>query len=290
MKLGVHCANLTWPGGPEALGTTLAGVARAADQGGVTTLTMMDHYFQMEHLGGPAAPMLEGYASLGFLAGQTSRIELGLMVTGVTYRHPGLLAKIVTTLDVLSGGRAMLGLGAAWYEREHLGFGVPYPPTGERFERLEETLQIVKQGWADGGSYDGKHYRLAELTVVPQPLRPGGPRIVVGGMGERKTLRLVAEYADACNLFATGAEEIGHKLDILRGHCEAVGRDYDEVTKTITGSLNRPLDDVDAWLGLMEEYADLGISQVWVGPDAADPVGWTEQMCERVLPRLSQIG
>ena len=290
MLLGVHCSNLTWPGGPEALGTTLAGVARAADQGGVATLTMMDHYFQMETLGGPPEPMLEGYTSLGFLAAQTSRIELGLLVTGVTYRHPGLLAKIVTTLDVLSQGRAMLGLGAAWYEREHRGLGVPYPATKERFERLEETLRIVKQAWAGGGTFEGTHYRLEELTLVPQPLQPGGPRILVGGTGERKTLRLVAQYADACNLFATGVDEVGHKLEVLRGHCDDLGRDYDAVTKTITGSLNRPLDDVDAWLATMQEYADLGISQVWVGPDAADPVGWTEQMCEKVLPRLTEIG
>jgi F420-dependent oxidoreductase-like protein len=290
MKLGVHCANLTWPGGTEALGTTLAGVARAADEGGVTTLTLMDHYFQMENLGGPPEPMLEGYTSLGFLAGQTSRIELGLLVTGVTYRHPGLLTKIVTTLDVLSQGRAMLGLGAAWYEREHRGLGVPYPPTKERFERLEETLQIVQQAWSGGGSYDGAHYRLEELTVTPQPLRPGGPRIVIGGTGERKTLRLVAQYAAACNLFATGVDEVAHKLDVLRGHCDDVGRDYDDVEKTIVGTLNRPLDDVDAWLATMQSYADLGITQVWVGPDAADPVGWTEQMCETVLPRLAEIG
>ena len=290
MKLGVHCANLTWPGGPEALGTTLAGVAKAADAGGVTSLTLMDHYFQMETLGGPPEPMLEGYTSLGFLAGQTSRIELGLLVTGVTYRHPGLLTKIVTTLDVLSQGRAMLGLGAAWYEREHRGLGVPYPPTNERFERLEETLQIVKQAWSGGGTYDGAHYRLEELSVVPQPLRAGGPRIVVGGMGERRTLRLVAQYADACNLFATGTDQIAHKLDVLRGHCDDVGRDYAEITTTIAGTLNRPLDDVDAWLATMQEYADLGITQVWVGPDASDPVGWTEQMCDTVLPRLAEIG
>ena len=177
MRLAIHCANLTWPGGPPVLGRTLAEVARAADQGGVTTLTMMDHYFQMEPLGGPPAPMLEGYTSLGFLAGQTTELELGLLVTGVTYRHPGLLAKIVSTLDVLSGGRAMLGIGAAWYEREHAGLGVPFPSTSERFERLEETLQICRQMWGDeDGAFAGKHYQLAETVCVPAPLRPGGPR------------------------------------------------------------------------------------------------------------------
>ncbi|HEX4473027.1 MAG TPA: LLM class F420-dependent oxidoreductase [Nocardioides sp.] len=290
MKLGVHCSNLTWPGGAAALGTTLAGVARVADEGGFTTLTMMDHYFQMEQLGGPPEPMLEGYTSLGFLAGQTSRLELGLLVTGVTYRHPGLLAKIVTTLDVLSEGRAMFGIGAAWYEREHRGLGVPFPATKERFERLEETLQIVKQAWNGGGSYDGRHYQLAELTLVPQPLRPGGPRVMIGGSGERKTLRLVATYADACNLFGTDPDGVRHKLDVLRGHCDDVGRDYDSIAKTMIASATRPLDDVDAWLGSMQTYADLGIEQVWLAADPADPVAWTEQMAELVVPRLAEIG
>ncbi len=290
MKLGVHCSNLTWPGGPAALGETLAGVARAADEGGFATLTMMDHYFQMEALGGPPEPMLEGYTSLGFLAGQTTRLELGLLVTGVSYRHPGLLAKIVTTLDVLSGGRAMFGIGAAWYEREHLGLGVPFPPTGERFERLEETLQIVKQAWNGGGAYHGRHYDLEELTLVPQPLQPTGPRVMIGGSGERKTLRLVARYADACNLFATEPDEVRHKLEVLRGHCEDVGRDYDEIAKTVVASRLRPLDDVDAWLDSMASLAALGIEQVWAGPDPSDPVGWTHRMADEVVPRLSEVG
>ncbi|HEX3929894.1 MAG TPA: LLM class F420-dependent oxidoreductase [Nocardioides sp.] len=290
MKLGVHCSNLTWPGGAAALAPTLAKVARTADDGGVTTLTMMDHYFQMEILGGPPEPMLEGYTSLGFLAGQTSQIELGLLVTGVTYRHPGLLAKIVTTLDVLSGGRAMFGIGAAWYEREHLGFGVPFPATSERFERLEETLQIVRQGWHGGGSYDGRHYQLADLTLVPQPVQPGGPRVMVGGSGERKTLRLVAQYADACNLFATEPQDVQHKLDVLRSHCDDVGRDYDQIAKTIVASRINPLTDLDAWLSSMTGLATLGIEQVWTAPDPADPVGWTERMADQVIPRLAQIG
>ena len=261
MKLGVHCSNLSWPGGAAALGTTLAGVARAADEGGFTTLTMMDHYFQMEQLGGPPEPMLEGYTSLGFLAGQTSRLELGLLVTGVTYRHPGLLAKIVTTLDVLSGGRAMFGIGAAWYEREHRGLGVPFPPTKERFERLEETLQIVKQAWNGGGSYAGRHYQLAELTLVPQPLRPGGPRVMIGGSGERKTLRLVATYADACNLFGTDPDGVRHKLEVLRGHCDDVGRDYDAIDEDDDRERDPAPRRPDAWLASMQTYAGLGIGR-----------------------------
>jgi F420-dependent oxidoreductase-like protein len=289
MKLAIHCANLSWPGGAPALGRTLAEVAQVADQGGVSTLTMMDHYFQMEQLGGPPEPMLEGYTSLGFLAGQTSNVELGLLVTGVTYRHPGLLAKIVSTLDVLSGGRAMLGIGAAWYDREHAGLGVLFPPTAERFERLEEALQVCRRMWSDDDSpYEGRHYQLAEPVSVPQPLREGGPRILIGGSGERKTLRLVAKYADACNLFGDDPGEIRHKLEVLDQHCETEGRDPAEIQRTVIGG--SPLDDVDGFLARMEALAALGIDQVWSGPSADDPIGSVNEICERVLPRLAEIG
>src|SRR6478609_6539449 len=202
MRLGVHYANFTHPDWSTRLTERLTETARVADQGGVDLLTVMDHWFQMENLGGPPEPMLEGYTTLGYLAAVTERVRLSLLVTGVTYRHPGLLAKTVTTLDVLSGGRAMLGIGAAWYDREHHGLGVPFPSTSERFERLEEAIQVCRQMWSgEGGTYDGKHYQLAEAVNVPPPLRQGGPRLLIGGSGERKTLRLVAQYADACNLF-----------------------------------------------------------------------------------------
>jgi F420-dependent oxidoreductase-like protein len=290
MKLAIHCADLTWPGGPAALGSTLAEVARTADQGGVTTLTMMDHYFQMEQLGGPPQPMLEGYTSLGFLAGQTSDVELGLLVTGVTYRHPGLLAKIVSTLDVLSGGRAMLGIGAAWYDREHAGLGVPFPSTSERFERLEEALQVCRQMWSDDdGAYEGTHYQLAETVCVPQPLREGGPRILIGGSGEKKTLRFVAKYADACNLFGDDPDQIKHKLDVLDAHCATEGRDPAEIQRTVIGGDN-PLDDVDGFLRRMEALSALGIDQVWTGPDPQDPAGSVARLCDEVLPQLATIG
>ena len=289
MKVAVHCSDLTWPGGPQALGPTLAEVARTADQGGVTTLTMMDHYFQMEQLGGPPRPMLEGYTSLGFLAAHTARVQLGLLVTGVTYRHPGLLAKIVATLDVLSEGRAMLGIGAAWYEREHAGLGVPFPSTSERFERLEEALQVCRQMWGeDDGPYTGRHYRLQETVCVPPPVRAGGPEVLIGGSGERKTLRLVATYADACNLFGTDAEGITHKLAVLDRHCEDVGRDPATVRRTVIVG-DDPLADVDAFVRRMEEYAALGIDQVWVGPRPEDPVGSVARLCDEVVPRLAAL-
>jgi F420-dependent oxidoreductase-like protein len=289
MKLAIHCSNLTWPGGPAALGPTLAAVARAADEGGITTLTMMDHYFQMEQLGGPPQPMLEGYTSLGFLAAQTTDVELGLLVTGVTYRYPGLLAKIVTTLDVLSGGRAMLGIGAAWYEREHAGLGVQFPSTSERFERLEEALQICRQMWStEDGAYQGKHYQLAETVCVPLPIQPGGPRVLIGGSGEKKTLRLVARYADACNFFPFEPDEMARKIQVLDGHCETEGRDPAEVQRTAIAG-GDPLEDTDGFLRRMEEYAALGIDQVWVSPSAEDPVGSVTEICETVLPRLAQL-
>jgi F420-dependent oxidoreductase-like protein len=289
MKLAIHAANLTWPGGSKALGPTLAAVGKAADEGGVTTLTMMDHYFQMEQLGGPPEPMLEGYTSLGFLAGQTTTVELGLLVTGVTYRHPGLLAKIISTLDVLSGGRAMLGIGAAWYDREHTGLGVPFPPVPERFERLEEALQVCRQMWSDDdGPFEGQHYQLAETVCVPRPIQPGGPRILIGGSGERKTLRLVARYADACNLFGTEPDQIAHKLEVLDRHCETEGRDPAQIQRTVIAGED-PLDDVDGFLRRMEACAALGIDQVWVGPRADDPAGSVTELCERVLPRLAAV-
>ena len=234
MDLAIHFPNFTLPGGPEALAPTLSATARAAEAGGCSTFTVMDHWFQMEQLATSQDPMLEGYTSLGFLAGQTATMTLGTLVTGVTYRHPGLLAKIVTTLDVLSGGRAFLGIGAAWYEREHLGLGVAFPPLGERFERLEEALQICHQMWSDDeGPYEGRHYHLTETICSPPPIQRPRPRILIGGSGERKTLRLVARYADACNLFAPDLAFVAQRLEVLARHCEAEGRDPGTIEKTI---------------------------------------------------------
>jgi F420-dependent oxidoreductase-like protein len=289
MKLAVHNPNFTLPGGAEAMASTLAATAKAAEAAGASTYTLMDHWFQMESLATSYDPMLEGYTALGFLAGQTERMDLGLLVTGVTYRHPGLLAKIVTTLDVLSGGRAFLGIGAAWYEREHRGLGVPFPPVSERFERLEEALQICKQMWSDDdGPYVGKHYQLAETICSPRPIQQPSPRILIGGSGEQKTLRLVARYADACNLFAPDAAVVAHKLEVLAGHCDAEGRDYASIEKTIIAGGN-PLDDVSAFLRRMEEFAKLGIDQVWVSAVGPDPAAWATDLGERVIPALREL-
>ncbi|HEY5108421.1 MAG TPA: LLM class F420-dependent oxidoreductase [Acidimicrobiales bacterium] len=290
MELGIHFANFTLPGGPEAIGPVLAGTARAAEEGGCAAFTLMDHYFQMEEFADRHDPMLEGYTALGFLAGRTERMTLGLLVTGVTYRHPGLLAKIVTTLDVVSGGRAQLGIGAAWYEREHLGLGVPFPPLSERFERLEETLQICHQMWSDDeGPFEGIHYQLAETICSPRPVSSPRPRILVGGSGEQKTLRLVARYADACNLFATEPAEVAHKLEVLDRHCADEQRDPAAVRRTILAMAD-PLADVDGFLASMEQYAALGIDMVDVMPLVEDPVAYVSRLGEEIVPRLAELG
>jgi F420-dependent oxidoreductase-like protein len=290
MQVGIHFMNFTLPGGAQGLRADLGGTAVAADQAGVTWFTAMDHYFQMEHFATAHDPMLEGYSVLNFVAAKTERVRLGLLVTGVTYRYPGLLAKIVTTLDVLSGGRAFLGIGAAWYEREHLALGVPYPPVAERFERLEEAIQICEQMWSDNeGPYNGKHYQLAETINVPQALQKPRPPILIGGSGEKKTLRMVAQYADACNLFGSSPEEVGHKLDVLREHCDRLGRDYDAIQKTIIGRVD-PDGDISPFLSEMERYAKLGISLVEIAPAPPDPARFVSALGERVIPRLAEIG
>ena len=289
MELGIHFANFTLPGGSAGLGPVLSDTARAAEDAGCTAFTLMDHYFQMEEFAARTDPMLEGYTALGFLAGRTERLTLGLLVTGVTYRHPGLLAKIVTTLDVVSGGRAQLGIGAAWYEREHLGYGVPFPPLSERFERLEETLQICHQMWSDDdGPYEGTYYQLAETICSPKPVSSPRPRILVGGSGERKTLRLVARYADACNLFATDLDEVAHKLEVLDRHCADAQRDPADIQRTILAMVD-PMSDVDGFLASMEQYASLGVDLVEVMPLVDDPVAWVTQLGQQVVPRLADI-
>jgi F420-dependent oxidoreductase-like protein len=288
MRLGLHYWTYSTPPDPAAIAPTLAETARVAEQAGFSTFTVMDHYFQMEYTGSAAEPMLEAYTTLGYVAASTERMTLGVLVTGVPYRHPGLLAKIVTTLDVLSGGRARLGIGASWYEREQRGLGVPVVPVAERFERLEETLKICLQMWSDDdGPFHGKHYQLAETLCVPPPLSRPHPPILVGGGGERKTLRLAARYADACNVFATSPEDVAHKLDVLRAHCDAEGRDYDAIAKTLL-AVRPALADVDEFVAAAGEYAKLGVTEMEVMPER-HPVEFAEQIAERVLPRLADL-
>jgi F420-dependent oxidoreductase-like protein len=271
VDIGLHIADFTFPAGPARLAEDLTRVAVAAEDAGFTRVSVMDHVWQISVLGPPEHEMLEAYTTLGYLAARTSRVELLAWVTAVSYREPGMLAKLVSTLDVLSGGRAMLGIGAAWNGDEARGLGLSFPPTAERFERLEETLQIVRQMWSESEEpYAGTHYQLERTLNRPQPLRT--PPILIGGGGEKKTLRLVAQYAQACNLFA--GPELEHKLDVLRGHCEAVGRDYDEIEKTVMVPLDpgEKGEKVDELLTQLQGLAKLGVQEAH---------GW--------VPRVSEI-
>jgi F420-dependent oxidoreductase-like protein len=285
VKIAVHQIAFTVPDGAAGIAPELVRLATAVEEAGVSQLSVMDHYFQMEQILPATDPMLEGYTTLGFLAAHTRTVRLGLLVTGVTYRHPGLLAKIVSTLDILSGGRAMLGVGAAWYEREHRGLGVPYPSTAERFERLEETLQICRQMWDqdNDGSYEGKHYQLAETLCHPAPISK--PTILIGGGGEKKTLRLVAKYADVCNVFGSGADEVAHKFDVLRRHCDDVGRDYDSIEKT--ANLNGPIPDT--FVADMAAYAKIGVETITVMPPGDAPAKYVAEKVAPLVPRLAEL-
>jgi F420-dependent oxidoreductase-like protein len=281
--------NFNLSGGPAALRVHVRETAEAAEAAGCSMFTCMDHYFQMEAFTRAEDPMLEGYTTLGYVAARTETMTLGLLVTGVSYRHPGLLAKIVTTLDVLSGGRAMLGLGAAWYEREHLGLGVPFYPIAERLERLEETVQICLQMWSDeNGPYDGAHYQLAELLNVPPPVQRPRPPILIGGGGERKLLRLVARYADMNNLFSASAEQVRHKLDVLARHCEDVGRDRSEIKNTTIARI-APDTEVDEFVASMAPLAALGMEHVQVGLLTDEPARLVAGKIAEIVPRLAEL-
>jgi F420-dependent oxidoreductase-like protein len=289
VNLDLHVWRFDWAGPATAMGAAVGELAVRAEAVGVRTVSFMDHYFQMDRVAPAEDPMLEGYTALGFVAGRTERLRLRLLVTGVTYRHPGLLAKIVTTLDVLSAGRAELGIGAAWYEREHLALGVPFPPVSERFERLEETLQICLQMWSDNdGPYEGRHYRLAETLCRPMPVSQPRPRIMIGGSGERKTLRLVAQYADACNIFGP-AEMVAQKVDVLRRHCDAIGRDPNEIEIT---AMFRDLPEGATAAEVIDgarHLAAVGVSSLVTSPVGDDPAAALESTFGPVMDDLAAI-
>jgi F420-dependent oxidoreductase-like protein len=290
MDLGVHLSNFTYPDGPPALADDLARIAKAAEDIGVSSLSVMDHVWQIGVHGPPELDMLEAYTALGFLAAHTERVELLAWVTAVVYREPGLLAKCVSTLDVLSKGRAWLGIGAAWNEEESRGLGLPFPPTAERFERLEEALQIFLQMCSDDESpYEGKHYQLARTLNVPQTLQRPHPPILIGGGGEKKTLRMVAQYAQACNLFAS--PELAHKLDVLRERCADVGRDYDEIKKTVMMPIDVGTEgaNIGELLERMRGFAELGITHVHsTVKDVAAP-RTLELIGERLVPEMAKL-
>lgn len=291
MKIGLQIPNFTWPGGAAGIAGRLADIARAADEAGFYSLWLMDHLFQIRYVGPPEHDMLEGYTGLGYLAAVTRRVKIGTMATGVIYRYPGVLIKTVTTLDVLSGGRAYFGVGAAWNGEEAAGLGVPFPPLGVRFEQLEETLQIALQMWSGKAApYSGRHYQLQRTLCVPQPLSQPHPPILVAGGGERKTLRLVAQYGNACNLFGA-PEAVAAKLAILRAHCERLGRDYEAIEKTTLGTADlRPgrmsADDV---IDLCRRHAAVGVDHAIFNIPEVESLAGIETFARHIIPAVSQI-
>ncbi|GAA2000355.1 LLM class F420-dependent oxidoreductase [Microbacterium ulmi] len=278
MELGLHIADFTWSTGPDRLGPALARHVRNAEAAGIERITVMDHFWQLPGIGPEDHEMLEAYATLGFIAAHTEKALLHTLVTGVIYRHPSLLAKAVTTLNVLSGGRVGLGIGAAWNEQESRGLGLPFPPVAERFRQLEDTIRICLQMWSGSEEpFDGAVFHLERTLNSPQSVSRPHPYLMIGGGGERKTLRLVAQYADACNL--SGAQDVAHKLDVLRGHCDDVGRDYDDIEKTAMIGV-RPSSTVDEVAAELTRLGEAGFTATYVFS-----VGITEP--ERVVELLT---
>ncbi len=293
MRIGLQVPSFTWPGGAGQIEPTLKHIAQIADEAGFYSLWVMDHFFQIEVIGPPENDMLEGYSTLTYLAAVTETVKLGTLVTGVIYRYPGILIKTVTTLDVLSGGRAYLGIGAAWFEREAHGLGVPYPSLKVRFEQLEETLQIAQQMWsAENGPYAGQHYQLAETLCVPQPVSQPHPPIMIGGLGEKKTLRMVAQYADATNLFTWGGVDmVKHKLSVMRQHCDNLGRDYAEIEKTGLASVHLAADAMSAQdvIKLCQDLAGVGIEHLIFNMPNVHDITPLETFAQEIIPAVADF-
>lgn len=296
MKIGLQIPVFTWPGGPAAIAGKLAEIGRTADEAGFASIWVMDHFFQIAPgLGKASDPMFEGYGALSYMAAVTKKARLGTLVTGVHYRHPGFLIKQVTNLDVLSGGRANFGVGAGWYERESKGLGFPFPPVATRFEWLEETLQIAQQMWAKGQPeevqpYQGRHFQLTEPINSPQPLSKPHPPIMIGGMGEKKTLRMVAQYGDACNLFArVGEDGLRHKLDILAGHCQALGRPYEEIERTCLATVHLAPGEMSAGdiVAYCQRLANVGIQQAIFNMPNVHEIAPLEQFGLQIIPAVA---
>jgi F420-dependent oxidoreductase-like protein len=290
MKFGLQINQFTWPGGANSISNHLANIGRTADAVGFDSIWVMDHFFQIRGLGPPEAPMLEGQTALGFLAAHTERARLGLMVGGVHYRPPGLWIKMTTTLDVLSGGRAWFGIGAAWNVFESKGLGFAFPPLRERFEWLEDTLEMAHAMWSEGsgshGRFDGRHVTATHLINSPQSLsRPRIP-ILIGGGGERKTLRLVAQYADACNLFGRDPQVVRDKLAVLREHCERLGRPYEEIERTVLTSVDLDAESTDEVVERFGVLADAGAQHLIFSVRGVADTSRLERIAADVFPRL----
>jgi F420-dependent oxidoreductase-like protein len=292
MHIGLQIPSFKYPGGPAAIRPKLKEIVTTAEAAGFYSLWVMDHYYQIKGLFGEAYtdPMLESYTTLGYFAGLTEKAYLGVLVTGVIYRHPSVLLKMVNTLDILSGGRAYLGIGAAWYEDEAKGFGIPYPPTAERFEQLEDNLQLAHALWAsDETAFAGRHFAAPAITNNPRPLSTPHPRLMIGGAGPKKTLRMVAQYGDACNIGDwVGAENMQKALDDLKGHCAALSRDYATVEKTSLGTVHLSGDDtVASVIDRIEGLAAMGFTHAIFNMPDVYKITPLETFAKEIIPAVA---
>ena len=294
MHIGLQIPSFKYPGGTAAIRPKLKEIVTTAEAAGFHSFWVMDHYYQIKGLFGEAYtdPMMESYTTLGYFAGLTEKAYLGVLVTGVIYRHPSVLMKMVNTLDVLSGGRAYLGIGAGWYEDEALGFGIPYPSTSERFEQLEDTLRLAKALWSgDEASFAGTHFSAPAITNNPRPLSQPHPRIMVGGTGPKKTLRMVAQYADACNVGDwVGRANMQGALDTLKDHCESLGRDYDTVEKTTLGTVHLSgKDTVDGVISRIKDLSAMGFTHaIFNMPDVYE-ISPLETFAKEIIPAVAEL-
>ncbi|MCB0213888.1 MAG: TIGR03560 family F420-dependent LLM class oxidoreductase [Anaerolineae bacterium] len=294
MYIGLQIPSFKYPGGAAAIRPKLKEIVTTAEEAGFYSLWVMDHYYQIKGLFGEAYtdPMLESYTTLGYFAGLTEKAYLGVLITGVIYRHPAVLLKMINTLDIVSGGRAYLGIGAAWYEDEAKGYGIAYPSTSERFEQLEDTLQLAKALWAgDEASFEGKHFSAPAITNNPRPLSNPHPRIMIGGTGPKKTLRMVAEYADACNIGAwVGAENMQKSLDILKEHCDSLGRDYDTIEKTCLDTAHLAGDDtVDSLINRIKKLSEMGFTHAIFNMPDVSAITPLETFAKEIIPAIADI-
>jgi F420-dependent oxidoreductase-like protein len=294
MYIGLQIPSFKYPGGTAAIRPRLKDIVTTAEEAGFYSLWVMDHYYQIKNLFGESYtdPMMESYTTLGYFAGLTEKAYLGVMVTGVIYRHPAVLMKMVNTLDILSGGRAYLGIGAAWYEEEAKGFGIPYPPTSERFELLEDNLKLAQALWnSDQTSFDGQHLSAPAITNNPRPLSNPHPRILIGGMGPKKTLRMVAQYADACNFFeGAGTKNMQNALDTLKAHCERLGRDYDTIEKTSLGTVHLSGDDtVDGVTKRIQELSQMGFTHAIFNMPDVYKITPLQTFAKEIIPAAAEL-
>ena len=290
MRFGLQINQFTWPGGAAAIGPTLARVGSTADGVGFDSIWLMDHFFQIRQNGPPEAPILEGQTALGFLAAHTQRARLGLMVGGIHHRAPGLWIKAATTLDVISGGRAWFGIGAAWNAHESKGLGLDFPPLRERFELLEDTLRMAHEMWSGGsgthGAFEGTRVTASHLINSPQSIsRPRVP-ILVGGGGERRTLLLVARYADACNLFGRDPAAFRRKLEVLREHCAAIGRPYDDIERTTLVSVDPSTESTDEIVERFGVLVEAGAQHLIFSVRGVADTARLERIAAEVFPQL----